>query len=228
MVKGWLTYRNDFYGYAISYPPEAQITTEGVSGFPTEELPEGMTSTAYRNQLRETYPGDICVSISFSAGSVHILAPQENGGKYASPCPGLGIGAYDVVEKSETVMINGRSYLADGYRVHDQDEFATFRSEFLSFLLDNGTSITYAAGPEFSPKFDADYEAAHADYLATKVLLLQIIESYRSFAQPEGHLITEEPVFVGGEVRLEGWSPDGRYLVFISGTDFYVVEIVTE
>ncbi len=218
VIEGWLTYRNDFYGYTISYPPEAQITIEGVSGFPTEELPEGMTAAAYRNQLRETYPNDICVSISFNAGSVYILAPQENGGRYASPCPGLGIGDYDLVEKSETVMINGRSFQATGYRVHERDEFTTFRSEFLSFLLDDGTSITYAAGPEFSPKFDTDYEAAHADYLTTKELLLQIVASYRSFAQPEGHLITEEPIFVGGEVRLEGWSPDGRYLSYFEYT----------
>ncbi len=84
--------------------------------------------------------------------------------------------------------------------------------------LDDGTSLTYAAGPEFSPKFATDYEAAHADYLATKEQLLQIIDSYRSFAQPEGHLITEDPIFVGGDVWLEGWLPDGRYLAYFEYT----------
>lgn len=224
VVEGWLTYRNDFYAYTFSYPPEAEIVTQGVSGFPTEELPEGMTGTAYLNRLREIYPGDICVSITLSAGSVHFLAPSEAGGKYADICPGMGIGDYDLVEKSETVVINGRSYQANGYRVHERDELATFRSEFFGFLLDDGTSITYAAGPEYSPKFDTDYEAAHADYLATKEQLLQIIDSYRSFAQPEGHLITETPVFVGGEVQLQDWSPDGRYLAYFEYTQEQIDE----
>jgi hypothetical protein len=47
----------------------------------------------------------------------------------------MGIGDYDLVEKSETVMINGRSYQANGYRVHERDEFATFRSEFFSVAM---------------------------------------------------------------------------------------------
>lgn len=217
-AESWLTYQNNYYGYAISYPADAQIATEGVSGYPTDELPEGVTPDEYIQQLEAAYPDDICLSIGVGIGSLHILAPEENGGKYAMPCPGLGIGAYELVEASETVVINGRSYTATGNKIYEQDEFATFRSEFFSVRLDDGTKITLIAGPEFSPQFESDYEAANADYLATKALLLQIVESYRSFAQPEGHLITDEPIFVGGEVRLQGWSPDGRYLAYFEST----------
>lgn len=217
-VVEWLTYQNDFYGYTINYPPDAQIATEGVSGFPTEELPENMTATEYRNQLKEMYPGDICVSISLNAGSVHILAPEENGGKYATPCPGLGIGAYTMTAAGESIIINGRSYTASGNKIHEQDETATFHSEFYSVHLEDGTTITTIAGPEFSSQFETDYEAAFADYQATKEMLRQIMASFRSFAPAEGYQIPDEPVFVGGEVRLAGWSPDGRYLAYFEST----------
>ena len=43
----WLIYQNDFYGYTISYPPDAQIATQGITGFPTDELPEGMSPDEY-------------------------------------------------------------------------------------------------------------------------------------------------------------------------------------
>jgi hypothetical protein len=73
VVEGWLTYHNDFYAYSFSYPPEAEIVTQGVSGFPTEELPEDMTAAEYRRQLEDTYPDNICVSSVLKAGSVHFF-----------------------------------------------------------------------------------------------------------------------------------------------------------
>jgi hypothetical protein len=185
VVAGWLAYHSDYYSYSISYPPEATIHTEGVQGFPTEELPENMTATAYLNRLKETYPDDICVSISLNVGSVHILAPPEAGGKYANICPGLGIGDYDLIEISETVTVNGQPFTATGFTVHERDEAGTFRSEFFIFSLDDGIRITVAVGPENSPQYESDYNAAYAAYLAEKELLLQLIDSYRSTAESE-------------------------------------------
>ena len=225
-APAWLTYHNGFYGYVISYPPEAQLTTEGVSGFPTEELPEDMTETAYRNQLAETYPGDICVSLSLGAGSVHILAPEENGGKYAGPCPGLGIGAYDVVEISETVEVNGRSYLAEGFQVNEQDEAATFRSEFFHIQLGDGTQITYVAGPEFSATYETDYEAAQAEYLAAKAQLLQMIESYQPSGQATEPLITEAPAAISSE-ELAQRIENGLAWTAVSGVDGFPLKQLT-
>jgi hypothetical protein len=181
VVAGWQTYTSSYYAYTVSFPPEARLRRQGVDGFPTEELPEGMTSEAYLDQLKETYPNDICVSIGFGLGSVHILAPLEEGGKYHYICPGLGIGDYDIVDISETLMIDGRSITTTfGSQILERDEAGTFRSEFLRFELEDGTTITYYAGPDESSKFEEDYAAAYEAFLADRATLLQIIASYRA------------------------------------------------
>ncbi len=36
---------------------------------------------------------------------------------------------------------------------------------------------------------------------------------------PDVVLITDEPIFVGGDVRLQGWSPDGRFLAYFEYTE---------
>ena len=36
---------------------------------------------------------------------------------------------------------------------------------------------------------------------------------------PDAILITDDPIFVGGDVRLQGWSPDGRYLAYFEYTE---------
>ncbi|MCB9418955.1 MAG: hypothetical protein H6667_04085 [Ardenticatenaceae bacterium] len=36
---------------------------------------------------------------------------------------------------------------------------------------------------------------------------------------PDVVLITDEPIFVGGDVRLQGWSPNGRYLAYFEYTE---------
>lgn len=41
---------------------------------------------------------------------------------------------------------------------------------------------------------------------------------------PDAILITEEPIFVGGDVRLQGWSPDGRYLAYFEYTEEQIAE----
>ncbi len=239
VVAGWLAYHSDYYNYSISYPPEAIIYTEGVGGFPTEELPENMTSTAYLNQLRETYPDDICVSISLNVGSVHILAPPEAGGKYADICPGLGIGDYDLVETSEIVLVNGQPFTATGFVVHERDAAGTFRSEFFIFSLEDGTRITVAVGPENSPQYESDYDAAYADYLAEKELLLQIVDSYRSTALTEKTPSRlAQPVAAAAKITVGDWSPDGRYFTYWTHTpedadvfmpgDFYIYDTQQE
>ncbi len=211
VVTGWQTYTSTDYGYTISYPPEASLRTQGVQGYPTDELPEGVTSEAYLDQLIATYPDDICVSIGYGLGSVHILAPLEEGGKYAYICPGLGIGDYDVVDTTETLTIDGRSLTTTfGSQILERDEVGTFRSEIFRFELEDGTQITYIAGPQFSTDFATDYDTSFAEFMADKAILLQIIESYQTNTavpaqtQSSGH--STQPVI----------SADGSVIAFTS------------
>jgi hypothetical protein len=41
---------------------------------------------------------------------------------------------------------------------------------------------------------------------------------------PDAILITDDPIFVGGDVRLQGWSPDGRYLAYFEYTEEQIDE----
>lgn len=168
-VTGWLTYQSDFYHYEISYPQDATVQLYGVSGFPTEELPEDMSATQYLSQLKQIYPEDICVTIAYQGGLVSIMAPTENGGKYGD-CAGFGIGVYDVIEKSEPIIVDGVSYLANGFEIREQDEAATWQGEFLQLRLDDGTLITWSVSGD-----DVTFD----EYLSLKEMLLQIIMSYR-------------------------------------------------
>jgi hypothetical protein len=69
-------------------------------------------------------------------------------------------------------MIDGYSYIATGQEVHEQDEEATWRGEFLSLQLGDGLSIQYGGG--------LGAYISHEEYLLTKELLLRIIASLRS------------------------------------------------
>lgn len=41
---------------------------------------------------------------------------------------------------------------------------------------------------------------------------------------PDAILITDDPIFVGGDVRLQGWSPDGRFLAYFEYTEEQIAE----
>jgi hypothetical protein len=172
LVEGWLVYHSDFYQYEISYPSEAELKMEGVSGYPTEEKPDDVSSAQYLNQLRRTYPNDICLSIGYQGGFVTVFAPWEEGGKYGDVCPALGIGDYDLVEKRKTIEIDGTTYTAEGYEVHDQDAAVSWRGEFFSFQLEDGATITVGGG--------LDGEITQEAFLPVKKVLKQIVGSYRS------------------------------------------------
>lgn len=171
MVDGWLAYRNNFYGYKISYPPVATLSVEGVSGFPSEEKPSTLTDTQYRSQLLQMYPDDICLSLHYKSGFINILAPFENGGKYASPCPGTGVGDYALQEITESVTVNGNSYIASGYKVFEGEKSDIWHGEFLSFQLEDGTVITFGGG------FDRGINSIE-DYSEVKEVLLEILTTY--------------------------------------------------
>ncbi len=45
---------------------------------------------------------------------------------------------------------------------------------------------------------------------------------------PDAILITDKPIFAGGDVRLQGWSPDGRYLAYFEYTEEQLAESLVD
>jgi hypothetical protein len=169
IVAGWWLYENNFYDYHFSYPPEATISTHGVSGFPTDELPENMSAGEYRQQLAAYYPDDICVGVRYKLGFVTIKPSNEAGGKYARPCGITGVGAYDIQAISETVTIDGHPYIARGWIVRERDEAATWHNQFYFVTLGDGTAIHFGSS-----------RGSQEEFMEIKETLLQIVTSFRS------------------------------------------------
>ncbi len=166
-LEEWYVYENAFYGYQINYPPKANIGIEGVIDYPSDEKPENLSHDAYLDQLKETYPSDICVVITYMTGFVTIRAPLDNGGRYTSHCGTSGVGAdYDVVEKTEVVTVNGEQYTSEGVELYrSTDETRVVRELFYVYLPD-GTQIHYGRAVGFPDEGDV------------KEVLMQIISSY--------------------------------------------------
>jgi hypothetical protein len=174
LIEGWLTYRNATDRYELSYPPQATLATEGVTSYPTEELPPNMAPDEFFAKLQQIYPGDLCVSIRYRMGFITIQAPQDKGGKYTGPCGVTGVGDYDVITKTETILIDGKSYPANGYEEYERNKDATFRAEFFMIQLENGTWINYGG-------YWTDNGETYKDYQPVEKILLQILASYSSY-----------------------------------------------
>jgi hypothetical protein len=75
-VDSWLTYHNDYIGYAFDYPSDAEINEMGVSGYPTELLPPGMepgdTPPCWGGALTT------CVGVGLPA-AFFVVAPSARG-----------------------------------------------------------------------------------------------------------------------------------------------------
>lgn len=169
IVADWLTYQNDFFGYQFSYPAEATITVQGVTGFPTGELPQGITADDYLQQLEASYPDDLCVGVQHQQGFVTFLPPWEKAGKYTDPCGVTGVGDYDLVEASETIEIDGRVYTATGLKTYERNQEARWVNEFYTITLSDGSMIHYGS-----------LEGTEADFQETKEVLRQIVASFHS------------------------------------------------
>jgi putative hemolysin len=167
---GWLVYTNDVYGYRLSYPPSATITERGPLGFPSDELPEGTSVDDYIAQLQEMYTNKLCVRIQYELGYVNITAPPNADGKYG-PCGRTGVG-YEIIDRSETVVVGEQSYLAEGLEEAGPGETLNYHNETLWIRLADGTQIEYGAGPHET--------ATYEDYLeTTKNVLLQMLGSFQ-------------------------------------------------
>ena len=169
----WQVYVNDDYGYRFYYPATATITEHGVQGFPTDELPEGMSVDDYIAQLQEKYGNKLCIEVKYELGYITISAPANQGFRYAT-CGRTGVGVGEVIDKSETMVVAGQTYTATGFEfmgVEKPCEALSCHDETFVLQLADGTRIEYGT----AAADDATYE----DYLATtKDVLLQIVASF--------------------------------------------------
>lgn len=166
VVTGWLAYKNDFLGYEFAYPPEGRIGIQGVTGFPTAELPAGMTSEAYLQQLEESYPADLCVTVRYQAGFVTFAPAAEKEGRYTVPCGVTGVGDYDITNLTETVLIDGVPHSASGFVL--RGSAGAWQGEF--YLLDAGDSVRIHFG---------SFDGTEEEYLNIEETLQRIVASYR-------------------------------------------------
>ena len=141
--QDWLNYNNKFLKYSFHYPQEATIIEEGVTGFPSDELPPGTNISGYFDQLKAIYPSNLCVRVHFAGTFLSITPPDDRGGKYTGPCGISGIGNTYTSEKfEETIYMAGDYRTVTWTRLLDrssgewQHEFSTLRID--DFLLEFG------------------------------------------------------------------------------------------
>jgi hypothetical protein len=176
---GMEAYLNEDYGYQLRVPPTALITESGPVRFLAEELPEAMSSEEYMAQLQEQYGNQLCVQIEYALGYMKISAPPNQDTRH-HPCGLTGLGAGEIVTKTEEVTIEGQTYTAQGWEwVGDMApcspprETLDCHSEMMRIQLQDGTRIEY--GSRYEPT------ASYEDYLMKgRDMLLRIIASYET------------------------------------------------
>jgi hypothetical protein len=167
---GWLTYVNDDYNYQFRYPAQVSVHESGVMGFPTEELPQGVSMDDYVAKLEELYGDRLCVSLKFSSGYIHISPPENESFKYAL-CGRTGVGEGELIDKSEEVYVAGDLYTSVGFEFIGKNEAHPEQYETFVIRLPDGTRIEYGS----LPLQEADYQ----EYLTvTKSVLHQILSTY--------------------------------------------------
>ena len=171
-VPGWLTYHNAMFGYSFDYPPEATLTTTGVTGYPTEELPAGLEPGQYIATLEATYTEALCAGIELPAAFLVLQASDDVGGRYGGPCGISGIGAYDLKIEETSITIGGVPYLMRTTRLYEVGS-DTLVNEFAGVVLEDGTRFNFASTWEM-------HGLTHEDYLADRAIILQVMASYRT------------------------------------------------
>ena len=171
-IPGWLTYHNEFVGYSFEYPPQAVLTKTGITGYPTDELPAGLSPDQYMATLEATYPDSLCVGIELPAAFFVIQAPDDRGGLYAGPCGISGVGVYDLRNEDLPVTIDGAAYNLRVTRLFEVGT-ETLAGEFGGLRLGDGTRFNFASTW-------AMHSLTYDDYLVDRALILQVIGSYRA------------------------------------------------
>jgi len=110
-----------------------------------------------------------CVSLAYEYGYVMIRSSETE-----EICGRTGFG-YEAVPKSETLTIDGKTYLASGNEQKGPGETLDYHNETLVVTLDGGTRIEYGAQQK-----PGQPEATFADYLEMRETLLKIVQTYQS------------------------------------------------
>lgn len=164
---GWLTYKNNVYNYQFKYPSTATVeeaTKEAFSLSP-EEVAAGMTF----DEKFAKYTGKICLSVSYQLGYINISAPVNKDFAHVI-CGRTGV-VYETAAKTEPVIINGKTYTANGYEERGPGETLDKHNETMVVILDDGTRIEYGSKPDSAHTF--------AEYLGIRSTILKIVSSYQ-------------------------------------------------
>jgi hypothetical protein len=170
-VDGWLTYHNDYVGYAFDYPSDAEINEMGVSGYPTEMLPPGMDPGEYTALLEAALPDNLCVGVGLPAAFFVVAPSPAAGGDFTGPCGVTGVGEYDLKNHSEMVSVAGAQVESSITEVLDRSTGEKL-NEFASIRLDDGTRLQY--GSAWSQR-----GRTYDDYLLDRAVILRILASFR-------------------------------------------------
>ena len=171
-IPGWLAYHNGMIGYAFDYPPEAVLTTSGVTGYPSEELPPGVEPGQYIATLEATYTEPLCAGIELPSASFVLWAPDGEGGRYGGPCGVTGIGVYDIQKEEAPITIDGEALMLSTTRLYEVGT-GTLAYEFSTVKLSDGTRLTLTSHWQ-------EHGLTYEDYLADRDTILQVMASYRS------------------------------------------------
>jgi hypothetical protein len=171
-IPGWLIYHNEFVGYSFEYPPQAALTMTGITGYPTDELPVGLSPDEYMATLEATYPDSLCVGVELPAAFFVIQAPEDKGGRYAGPCGISGVGVYDLRNEEMPITIDGAPHTLQITRLFEVGT-ETLAGEFGGLRLGDGTRFN------FGSTWDT-HSLTYDNYLADRALILQVIGSYRT------------------------------------------------
>lgn len=167
IVPGWLTYENKFLGYSFSYPPEARIRIQGVTGFPTDELPENLTAEEYQAQLEAKYPDDLCVTVTYKTTFVTFVPSEDSVGKYTVPCGVTGVGDYDVESNIESLIIGNVQMVGDVFWLSERNSGA-WHGEFTMLNPHDNEGIHFGS-----------VTGTHEEFLAAQETMMQIVFSFR-------------------------------------------------
>lgn len=168
VVPGWLTYENNFLGYRFSYPPEAHLRIQPITGFPPDEQPKNMTSDEYLEYLQTIYPDGLCVGVTYQAAFITFVPSSERLEDYIHPCGITGTGdAHEFRNEEQSFIIDGRQVTGMTTRLFGSE--GNWRDEFTILEVSDELEIHYGSTGNIT----------HEKFLTAQETVLQIIMSLR-------------------------------------------------
>ena len=124
----------------------------------------------YIPTLEATYPEALCAGIELGTAYLYVGAPDDQGGKYSTPCGISGVGVYELRPAEEMILVGGEPVTASGDQGYSLQD-GTFLFEFL-----------FARLREFRFNYGGDWNSpgvTHDVNLADKAVIQQVLASWR-------------------------------------------------